>query len=83
MIITNFGGWIRSLIQSNDAGFSYHPNDSKVFVEKLQLYINNKEILKSFQKNSRQLAESSFSLEKLSENQYLFIQECLKARQEY
>jgi len=80
LIIINFGGWIKTLLQSNDAGFSYDPNDTKAFKEKLLLFINNKEILKSFQKNSRQLAENSFSLERLSEKQYLFIRESLKTR---
>lgn len=78
LIITNFGGWVRTLIQTNDAGFSYDPNDTKAFTEKLLLFISNREIFKSFQKNSRKLAENSFSLERLSEKQHLFIQKSLK-----
>lgn len=78
LIITNFGGWIKTLLQSNDAGFSYNPDDTKAFTEKLHLFITNKEILKSFQKNSRQLAENSYSLERLSERQVTFIQSSLR-----
>ncbi|MFT7032429.1 MAG: glycosyltransferase involved in cell wall biosynthesis [Cyclobacteriaceae bacterium] len=78
LIIINFGGWIKTLLQTNDAGFSYNPNNTKAFTEKLLLFITNKEILKSFQKNSRQLAENSFSIEMLSERQGVFIQSSLR-----
>jgi glycosyltransferase involved in cell wall biosynthesis len=80
LIIINFGGWIKTLLQTNDAGFSYNPNNTKAFTEKLLLFITNKEILKSFQKNSRQLAENSFSIEMLSERQGVFIQSSLRKR---
>ncbi|MFY0651482.1 MAG: glycosyltransferase family 4 protein [Cyclobacteriaceae bacterium] len=69
LIITNLCGWIKGLIHTNDAGFSYKPEDTKAFVENLLLFINNKELLRSFQKNARRLAENSFSLEMLSERQ--------------
>lgn len=75
LIITNFDGWIKKLIESNDAGFAYAPDSSQVFLEKLLTFIGNKEKLKSFQKNSRQLAENSFSLEELSHRQI----DCIKA----
>ena len=73
LIITNFDGWIKKLIESNDAGFAYPPDSTQVFTEKILSFIDNKEILKSFQKNSRQLAENSFSLEELSQRQIDFI----------
>ncbi|MEQ6121612.1 glycosyltransferase family 4 protein [Reichenbachiella sp. MALMAid0571] len=73
LIITNFDGWIKKLIESNDAGFSYPTENTPLFTEKLLTFIDNKEILKSFQKNSRQLAENSFSLEMLSQRQFDFI----------
>lgn len=73
LIIVNFEGWIKNLIYTNDAGFSYSPENTVSFNEKLSLFLDNKEILKSFQKNARQLAENSFSLDRLSEKQEGFI----------
>jgi glycosyltransferase involved in cell wall biosynthesis len=77
LIIANFDGWVKQLIETNDAGFSYNPSDTKAFKEKLLLFIQNKEILRSFQKNSIQLGENSFSLERLSDRQYSFIRKLL------
>ncbi len=81
LIITNFDGWIKKLIESNDAGFTYPPDSTQIFTEKILTFIDNKEILKSFQKNSRQLAENSFSLEELSQRQFDFTKALLSSIQ--
>lgn len=44
LIITNFGGWIPDLIESNECGFRYDPNHPIEFIEKLRPYAENWEV---------------------------------------
>lgn len=68
LIITNFGGWVKNEIVKANCGFSYNPNDPTELIEKLNPYINDTQKLLSAQRNSRLLAETVFSREKLIED---------------
>ena len=60
LIITNFEGWIKDLIESNQCGFAHDPQQPEIFEEKIRLFISNKKLLKTYQQNSRKLALSKF-----------------------
>ena len=61
LIIVNFGGWIHTLIDKYKCGFHHSPQDPMEFVRKIQAFIKNPELLNTYQKNGRQLAESYYS----------------------
>ncbi len=60
LIITNFGGWIKQLIEKNQCGFSYDGSNPVEFIEKINPFLTDAALLKAAQKNSRKLAESEF-----------------------
>ncbi len=62
LIITNFGGWIRDLIENNNCGFYHSPHDPDSFLEKISPFIHDEKQLKQAQKNAYSLA-SKFSPE--------------------
>lgn len=69
LIIINFGGWIKELIEQHQCGFSYPPQEPKVFVEMLQPFLKDNTALIKAQEGSRQLAEAftpEVQLEKLT-----------------
>jgi glycosyltransferase involved in cell wall biosynthesis len=66
MIITNFGGWIREEIEREKIGFSFD-NDPQDFVNKLNLFLGDAELLRAAQLNARTLAERKYSRAILSE----------------
>ncbi len=78
LIISNFSGWTKTLIETNDAGFAYPPESPHVFAEKINLFMQNPRILQSFQRNARQLAENSFSLDTLANRQHAFLQRLMQ-----
>ncbi len=58
LIIINFHGWIRELIELHQCGF-YHRNPED-FIRKIKPFIQDEALLRSFQKNARSLAEKEF-----------------------
>ena len=65
LIIINFAGWIKDEIKEAQCGFSYDPNQLNDLLDKLTSFVNDRELLHKAQANSRKLAESKFSREKL------------------
>ncbi len=60
MIIINFDGWIRKLIEKHSCGFWHSPNHPEQLWEKLIPFTRNNKMLSEFQRNARQLGEESF-----------------------
>lgn len=67
LIITNFGGWTKDVLEKNQCGFSYDVDHPKQFISKLIPYLTDKELLKSAKQNSRAVAKKSYAREKLIE----------------
>lgn len=61
LIILNFGGWIRNLIDRNKCGFYHSPHSPEEFVRKIHTFLKEPDLLAKYQKNSRLLAESYYS----------------------
>lgn len=60
LIIINFGGWIKKLVEENKCGFYHSSDDLDSFFDKLVPYLNDKNLLAQAQEKSRKLAESKF-----------------------
>lgn len=65
LIIINFKGWIKELIESNKCGFQYDVGDVDDFNRKIKPFLTDKNLLKEYQGNSRKLAEEEFPKEQL------------------
>lgn len=65
LIIINFDGWIKDVIESNKCGFSYSPNKPNQFFKKIQPYLNSSDLLRDAQRNSRRVAETFYDKELL------------------
>lgn len=63
--IVNTLGWLKELVEENNCGFYTDPAHPKKFPELLEPFIRDKNLLKSYQKNSMHLAKARFSREKL------------------
>ena len=72
LIIINFEGWIKTLIEEHQCGFSYHPHKTEEFVKKLSVFLSNQDKLLMYQKNARELA-SCYSEENAAKKLYLLI----------
>lgn len=57
LIIVNFGGWIRNMIEKSDCGFYHDPLAPEEFARKLKVFIKDTKLLSTYQKNARNLAE--------------------------
>lgn len=60
LIVINFDGWIKTLIEKQSCGFSYSGDRPDEFIEKITPFISDSGLLRTYQKNSRNLAESEF-----------------------
>ena len=60
LIITNFGGWVKELIESEGCGISYDPQTPEELFQKLSPFIENAHALEAAQNKSRKLAEQRF-----------------------
>ncbi len=60
LIIINFKGWIKELIESEKCGFSHDPKKPEIFEEKILPFIADSTLLKTYQENSRKLAKNGF-----------------------
>jgi glycosyltransferase involved in cell wall biosynthesis len=79
LTIINFNGWLKSIIERNKCGFYHDPHSPKDFVRKLNLFLEDKELLNKYQKNGRKLAELYYDkdiqiikLLKILNNEYKF-----------
>ena len=63
IIITNFEGWIKELIESEKCGFSFAHDSAVDFEEKISPFLKSHELTNDFKKQSRKLAEQKFDLE--------------------
>jgi len=61
MVVTNTKGWIRDLSEENKCGFYINPEKPIEFADKITPFIENKQHLRTFQKNARNLGERNFS----------------------
>ena len=61
MIITNTKGWVKDIIENDDCGFYYDPDEPKDFVRLLLPYIKSTIQLKRSQQNARIVAETKFA----------------------
>jgi glycosyltransferase involved in cell wall biosynthesis len=66
LIIINFGGWIKEEIESIQAGIYIDPKNGIDIVNKLSPYLKSEELVMSYQKAARRLAEGKYSRKKLS-----------------
>ncbi len=69
LVITNFGGWIKDEIETNQCGFFVNPKQPQDFVNKISVYLADKEKLDQARQNARLLAEQKYHREKLG-NQF-------------
>lgn len=66
LIITNIQGWIRGLVEKRHIGFFADSDFPAEFGEKIKPFIESPELLKKYQKASRETAELFFSRKELS-----------------
>ena len=67
LIIINFQGWVKTLIEDHNCGFYYDPDRPEDFPEKLKAWLSDSKYLEKCQKRSRTLAREQFSVEKQME----------------
>ena len=79
LTIINFEGWLREVVEQSKCGFYHDPHQPEMFVRKLEVFLNNPELLKRYQKNGRKLAELYYDkdiqvkkLLKIFNNEYKF-----------
>jgi len=66
LIITNIQGWIRGLVEKRHIGFFADSDFPAEFSEKIKPFIDSPDLLKKYQKASRETAEQFFSRNELS-----------------
>ena len=67
LTIINFGGWIKEEIEKEACGFSVDPKDAEDFVRKIRVFLDNPQLLKSYQCAGRKLAEREYSRKRLAD----------------
>ena len=66
LIIINFSGWIREEIERESCGVYVDPLDPETFAAGIRAFVNDRDMLKQYQCNARQLAEQKYSREELT-----------------
>ena len=61
IIITNTGGWVKDIVEEEQCGFHYDPEEPKSFVNQLRPYLKQQVLCDVTQKNSRRVAENKFA----------------------
>jgi glycosyltransferase involved in cell wall biosynthesis len=74
LTIVNTKGWLKDLVENNECGLYADPLNPSDFIKKLEPFLTDKNILRSYQQNGRALAEKEFSVEKLARKFVLFLQ---------
>jgi len=72
LVITNTRGWIKDLIEENECGFYIDPEIPNQFVTNVKPFFNALH-LKTYQRNSRRLAENTFEKKRLMHDLLNFI----------
>lgn len=74
LIILNFKGWMKDLVEANDCGFAYNSENLEEFFESIGPFVNSPNRLAESQINSRKLAEGKFDKKLQIEASIQFIQ---------
>jgi glycosyltransferase involved in cell wall biosynthesis len=74
MIVLNFNGWMKDLVEEHHCGFTYNPEKPEEFVKEISKFISNPLLLEKYQKNARELGQSQFSVEMVTGRIADFIQ---------
>lgn len=65
-IVVNSGGWTKELAEKNECGFFVDPENPQDFVDKINLFKDNKELLDKWGKNARKLSTTTYNKSILS-----------------
>ncbi len=63
MVIVNFDGWIRQLVEDHNCGFYWQGTDAHGLAKRIKEYTGSSDLLRQAQKNARVLGETQFSRE--------------------
>jgi glycosyltransferase involved in cell wall biosynthesis len=74
LVISNVKGWLKNLVEENEAGFYADPENPAEFWEKIQNFLNDPAVLQTYQQNARKLAESQFSRQILGQKLVQFLE---------
>lgn len=74
LIILNFKGWMKNLVEANDCGFAYNSENPVEFFETIGPFVSSPNRLAESQINSRKLAEGKFDKKLQIEASIQFIQ---------
>lgn len=69
-VLNNYPGWLATIIEENQCGFTVPPDDPKAFANALENAASNRDALKQMGSNARTLAETEFDRSTLS-NQFV------------
>lgn len=61
LTIVNSQGWTKDLVEKYRCGFYADPTSPKDFIEQIQAFIKNRELLELYKTNARQVAEKHYS----------------------
>lgn len=61
LVILNTSGWLREITELNKCGFYYDPKAPETFIKQLKPFIKDPNLLFSYQKNARNVAEQYYS----------------------
>ncbi|WP_162556017.1 glycosyltransferase family 4 protein [Reichenbachiella versicolor] len=64
IVITNFGGWTKDLIETEGVGFSFQHDSTKDFVNKISPFLKDQALLKNAKLKSELLGKERFSIPK-------------------
>ncbi len=73
---------IRKELDIINCGFLVNPNNGQEIIEKIELYLNDKELLLSHSKNGRTIIESGKNWEKESEKLIVFLNQLCNSKQQ-
>ncbi len=57
----NMNGWMQEIVETNECGAYIPPTQPSIFIEKIQNYLINQDLLRLHQQHARQIAEKQFS----------------------
>lgn len=60
LIIINFGGWIRNIVEKHDCGFYHDPLAPEEFVRKIKVFLKDTTLISAYQNNARAVAENYY-----------------------
>lgn len=63
LMIVNTKGWLKDLVEKHQCGFYAPPDAPAEAYQRLQDFVQHQELLLTYQKNARALAENTFSLQ--------------------